>query len=349
MILFDHSQILRHLIGVEHQNQITAAVALIVAQQVHQHMPRRVQTVAPNPLQLVPGENDIIAVDQHKLLRRFHPCQQFFFVLRAKRHHGKHIAPLDLPICPLEDRQQLLFQLRRAAGCNRTDNPLRLFRLLLRREIQQRQMRHPVDLVPLDLKARAVAAKDGARWMQKIPLGVVADSFDNLVLLRARAVARRLIRDFALPSGIRRDLRRISAQQPDRSCACENGSLPRQLRRGKLGVHPLEIRHRPPEHARRQLQPERVPRLQQHRLCLAQSLPHRAVGRLPEITALRVLQMRLAGNQRDAKIGHGASGQDARLHRLLQMREDEPLPAARQHIFAAHRVEHNAASRLARL
>ena len=114
-------------------------------------------------------------------------------------------------------------------------------------------------------------------------------------------------------------------------------------------MHPLKIRHCPPEHARRQLQPERVPRLQQHRLCLAQSLPHRAVGRLPEIAAFCMLQMRLAGNQRDAKICDGASGQDARLHRLLQMREDEPLPAARQHIFAAHRVEHNAASRLAGL
>ena len=309
-------------------------------------MPRRVQTVAPNPLQLVPGEDNIVAVDQHKLLRRFHPCQQFFFVLRAKRHHGKHVAPLNLPIRPLEDRQQLFFQLRRAAGRNRTDDSLRLFRLLLRREIQQRQMRHPVDLVPLDLKARAVAAKDGARRMQKIPLRVVADSFDNLVLLRARAVARRLIRDFALPSGIRRDLRRISAQQPDRSRTRQNRALTCQKRRGKLGVHPLKIRHRPPEHTRWQLQPERVPRLQQHRLCLAQSLPHRAVGRLPEIAAFCMLQMRLAGNQRDAKICDGASGQDARLHRLLQVCEDKPLPVARQHILTAHRVEHNAASRL---
>ena len=114
-------------------------------------------------------------------------------------------------------------------------------------------------------------------------------------------------------------------------------------------MHPLQIRHRPAHKIRRNLQPERVPRLQQHRLRLPQSLPHRAIRRLPEITALGVLEVRLAGDDRDAKVGHRASRQNAGLHCLLQMRENKPLPVSREHILAAHRIEHDPAPRLAGL
>ena len=114
-------------------------------------------------------------------------------------------------------------------------------------------------------------------------------------------------------------------------------------------MHPLQVHHRPAHKIRRNLQPERVPRLQQHRLRLPQSLPHRAIRRLPEITALGVLEVRLAGDDRDAKIGHGASRQNPRLHGFLQMRENKPLPVPREHILAAHRIEHDPAPRLAGL
>ena len=210
-------------------------------------------------------------------------------------------------------------------------------------------MRHPVHLVPLDLKARAMRAKDRARRMQKIALRVVADLLYNLILLGAWFISVRLVGNPPLPSRVGRDLRRVSPQKPHRSRTRNNRPCFFHLRRRNDRVHPLQIRHRPAHKIRRNLQPERVPRLQQHRLRLPQSLPHRAIGRLPEITALGVLEVRLAGDDRDAKIGHGASRQNPRLHGFLQMRENKPLPVSREHILAAHRIEHDPAPRLAGL
>ena len=78
--------------------------------------------------------------------------------------------------------------------------------------------------------------------------------------------------------------------------------------------------------------PERVPRLEQHGLRLHQPLPHSAVRRLPEIAALRVLQMRPAGDEREADIGDGRAGQHAPVRLLRQMRQDQPLPVQRQRV-----------------
>ena len=210
-------------------------------------------------------------------------------------------------------------------------------------------MRHPVHLVPLDLKARAMRAKDRARRMQKIALRVVADSLHDLILLGARFISVRLVRDPPLPSRVGRDLRRVPSQKPHRSRARNDSLCFFHLRRRNDRVHPLQIRHRPANKICRNLQPERIPRLQQHRLRLPQSLPHRAIRRLPEIASLGVLEVRLAGDDRDAKIGHGASRQNPRLHGFLQMRENKPLPVPREHILAAHGVQHDPAPRLAGL
>ena len=210
-------------------------------------------------------------------------------------------------------------------------------------------MRHPVHLVPLDLKARAMRAKDRARRMQKIALRVVADSLHDLILLGARFISVRLVRDPPLPSRVGRDLRRVPSQKPHRSRARNDSLCFFHLRRGDHRVHPLQVRHRPTHKIRRNLQPERVPRLQQHRLRLPQSLPHRAIRRLPEIASLGVLEVRPSGDNCDAKVGHRASRQNARLHRLLQMRENKPLPVPREHILAAHGVQHDPAPRLSGL
>ena len=210
-------------------------------------------------------------------------------------------------------------------------------------------MCHPVNLIPLDLKARTVRAEDRSRRMQKIALRVVADLLYNLILLGAWFISVRLVGDPPLPSRVGRDLRRVPSQKPHRSRARNDSLCFFHLRRRNDRVHPLQIRHRPAHKICRNLQPERIPRLQQHRLRLPQSLPHRAIRRLPEIAALGVLEVRLAGDDRDAKIGHGASRQNPRLHGFLQMRENKPLPVPREHILAAHRIEHDPAPRLSGL
>ena len=166
--------------------------------------------------------------------------------------------------------------------------------------------------------------------MQKIALRVVADSLHDLILLWARFISVRLVRDPPLPSRVGRDLRRVSPQKPHRSRTRNNRPCFFHLRRRNDRVHPLQIRHRPANKIRRNLQPERIPRL-------------------PEITALGVLEVRLAGDDRDAKIGHGASRQNPRLHGFLQMRENKPLPVPREHILAAHGVQHDPAPRLSGL
>ena len=81
MVLLDRSKVLRHLIRVEHQDQVAAPVTLVVAEQIHQHVPRRIQTVPSDLLELVPRENDVIPVDQHKLLRGLHLRQQLALIL----------------------------------------------------------------------------------------------------------------------------------------------------------------------------------------------------------------------------------------------------------------------------
>ena len=114
-------------------------------------------------------------------------------------------------------------------------------------------------------------------------------------------------------------------------------------------VHPLDVRHGPADQAGRDLQPEIIPGLQQHAVRLHQSLPHRPVGSLPEIPALRVLQMGTAGKQSDLHIRDRRSRQHAGMLPFLQMGQNQPLPVPVQFVLAAGGSHRQPAARLSRL
>ena len=347
VVFFHRAQSLGHAVGVEDEDERAAAVGLVVAQQVHQQMPRRVEVVTRDFLQLVPREENVVPVHEQEFLRRLELRDELPLILRPELRRQK-IPPPDLPVGALEDRQQLLLQLRRAAGGHRAhDAPRRLLRGCVRPP--DRQMRVFFHVVPLDLEARAVRAEDGAGRVFEVALGVVADPLHDLALVVAGPVASDRAAQAAAALRVGRHLALVSAQLRHRGQTRQQRvRLPRHGR-VQLGLHPLQIGHGPAHRLLRQLQPELIPRLEQHALRLFESLPHRAVGRLPEVPALRVLLVRPARQDRDAQVGHGRARQHAPVHLLHQVRENEPLPAPRERVLAADRVEDQAAARLAGL
>ena len=195
-----------------------------------------------------------------------------------------------------------------------------------------------------------MAAKDGAGRVFEVTLAVVADLPDNALLLCAGAVAGDGAVEPSATARVGRDLARVAAQKAYRRAAAQDRQpVFADLRRLERAAHPLDIGHGAARILLRKPQPEVVPRLQQDAPCLLEALTHRAIGRLPEVAALGVLEMRAAGEQRDAQVGNGRAGQDAGLRFFHQVRQNEPLPAPRQNVLAANRVEAQSAARLTRL
>lgn len=64
-------------------------------------------------------------------------------------------------------------------------------------------------------------------------------------------------------------------------------------------------------------------------------LPHRAVGRLPEIAALGMLQVGAARDEGDLYIGQRGTGQHTKVLFFFEMGQHQTLPVLIQHLFAA--------------
>ena len=183
-----------------------------------------------------------------------------------------------------------------------------------------------------------MAAKHRVRRVFHIRFGVVTDGGDHGAGIAAGAVPVRREREPALAAGIGGDLARIAADGGHRCAPLQNRAAGRAARHGgrfKCSVHAADIRHGAAEMVRRQLQTERIIRLEQHGFGPHQPLPHGAVGRLPEIAALGVLLMGAAVDERDAQIRHGRAGQHAEMLLFPKVRQDQPLPAARKTVLAA--------------
>ena len=114
-------------------------------------------------------------------------------------------------------------------------------------------------------------------------------------------------------------------------------------------MHFLDIRHRAARAVQRKLQPKLIDRLQQDIFRAPQTLPQRPVRRLPEISAFGMLLMCPPCDQCDLHIGNLRSGQHTDVLFFRQMRQDQSLPVAIQHILTAGRLKLQAAARLARL
>ena len=129
-----------------------------------------------------------------------------------------------------------------------------------------------------------------------------------------------------MSAGIRRYLARIIGALGNRRGSREDGNAVFRFRRRKPPAHALDIRHGAPDAFARQLQPEIVPWLEEDALGAHESLPHGAVGRLTEVAALGVLQMRPSRGERDLHIGDRRAGQHAAVLFFRKMRQYKALP-----------------------
>ena len=176
------------------------------------------------------------------------------------------------------------------------------------------------DLEPWDNNARAVGAEYGVGGIFRVPLRVIAYGGDDAVRLGTGEVPRRGAGQPPPAPGIDRYLPAIVPQTRHRCAAGEYGVFPDRFRQLDLAVHPLQIRHGAAHLFGGKLQPEAVPRLQQHILRLHKPLTHCPVGGLPEIAALGVLFVGAAGEQRELDIRDRRTGEHAAMLFFQQMR-----------------------------
>ena len=62
MVFLSRAHIARHLVGVEHQDQLARVEAVIVGQDIHQALTGMLQAFTRDGLELLPGKDDVIAV-----------------------------------------------------------------------------------------------------------------------------------------------------------------------------------------------------------------------------------------------------------------------------------------------
>ena len=115
------------------------------------------------------------------------------------------------------------------------------------------------------------------------------------------------------PARVGRDALEVVTHPAHRRAAGEDGVLPLGLRGVDRPAHILQVGHRAADALRRQLKAEVIVRLEQHVFRLHQPLPHGAVGRLSEVAALGVLQVRAARDERELHIRKRRAGEHARV------------------------------------
>ena len=135
--------------------------------------------------------------------------------------------------------------------------------------------------------------------------------------------------------GVAHHLHGVAAHGSNRRKTGEDGRFLPAFRRVKTALHALDIAHGTADVLGRHFQPESIPRLQQLAFGHHQALPHSAVGRLPEVAALGVLEVCSARDEGDLHIGQRRTGQHAEMLFFLQMGQHKALPVLVQHLFPA--------------
>ena len=172
--------------------------------------------------------------------------------------------------------------------------------------------------------------------MLRIAVRIIGNAPDHLLRIVAGPVSEQCKRDAAFTPCVGAHLRLVSSRRGDGNAAAENGAGPSALkfRLAEIRAHRAKIRHRAAEVLMGHRENKGIIRLQDCTLGHHETLADRAVGGLPEVAALRVLEVRAAGNQRNFHIRKRRPGQHARMLRLEDVREDKPLPVEIQVILA---------------
>ena len=194
-------------------------------------------------------------------------------------------------------------------------------------------------LIPFDHKACPMVAEYRVGGVIHIPVAVVANGVYHRLLVGTGAVAVQGAEQPPLTSGVGGHLQGVVPGLGDGSGAGEDGLVPHSLGQLQAASHSLYIRHSSSHLLLRQLQPQLVPGLQKHTLGHFQSLTHGPVGGLAEVASLGVLGVGPPGEQGDAQISDGGSGEYAPVLLFHQVGQNEPLPVPVQHVLAAGSVK----------
>ena len=174
--------------------------------------------------QLVPGEDDVVAVHDHTLAPGMEQLRALGLVRagRGVAHGGGILRAADGAELALQDLLQLpVVEIEAAAEHARR----RRGRLRLRLAEAGVDVHIIAHAVPRDDRARAVRAEHAVRRVVKIARGVVAALGDDLLRVVASVVTRDSARDAPAPARIGRDLGGIIAHRAHRCAAGEHGHV----------------------------------------------------------------------------------------------------------------------------
>ena len=248
------------------------------------------------------GKDHVIAV-QHEifLLWRLWLLGLSFFLGGSGVHalFADRARP-DLSVSTLEDLHPfLLGHVLSLARCGGHESGIRISLCALALGFK---MHHSLGLVPRHGVTASLLAEHGIRRMSFVKIGIVAAGGDHLFGVMAGRVRADRKRNFALALGVGTQGRRIRAQTNDGRVSDENGRAAIIRMARHRSAHRGNIVQRAANRRRRQLHRKIKGRLEYHALARANALAHGAVGRLAEVTALRVLQMRLAAHEGDTHV-----------------------------------------------
>ena len=151
------------------------------------------------------------------------------------------------------------------------------------------------------------------------------------------------------PTGVGRDLRGVIRHGGDGRGPGEDHPVADGVGGAVLPAHAVYVADGPADLVRGDLQAEGVIGLEKDALCLHEPLAHGAVGGLPEIAPLGVLEVRPARDEGDFHIRDGGARQNAQMLFFLEVGQYEPLPVEVEIVRAHAGVEEKAAAGLAGL
>ena len=339
MVPFNAAGIALYLVGVKDQYQLAPPVALVVAQDLNEPVPGGVQVGFRQLGQLLPRKDDIVSIHQ-QIFRPFGQGRRFprLGAIPGRLWGMQRFAapPLDGPVGHLKNAHQL-FILQKGApvGLAALPGHGRFLRLLVCLQHIRLDMRHTRYLIPPHGVSGPSAAKDRIRRIRGIGIAVVAAGGYHFLRVAAGGIAIRFPAQPSSSAGVPQHLSWVVPQGIQRRRSPQGSSLQPHFGRLTRGLPLLYIMDGPAQLFGRHRQGKAAPRLQKDTLRHAQSLPHRPVGRLPEIPALGVLLVGPSSDQRDLHIGDRGAGQYSLVGLFGQMGQDQPLPVQVQLIGGA--------------
>ena len=214
-----------HAVAVEHDHDLAAREGGVVTQRVHEPLARSVDMAAVGQgAQLVPGEDDVVAVHDHALAPGVEQLGALCLVRtgRGVAHGGCVLRAADRAELALQDLLQLpVVEIEPAAEHPRRGRG----RLRLRLAETGVEVHIIAHAIPRDDRARTMGAKHAVRRVVEVARGVVAERRDDLLRVVAGIIARNAARDAPAPAGVGCDLGGVIPHRGHRRAASEHSHV----------------------------------------------------------------------------------------------------------------------------